>query len=121
MDYFVLIFLFFVFITILTNIISIYKSTDLNKSALQNVNIDLLYTNNYSSCRIYDIYIYIFLIIKHRNQDILLEELNSQLKTLMNENLFIQNQNEELKQESLKNIGLSEGLTAAHVTKCYVI
>ena len=40
--------LFFVFITILTNIISIYKSTDLNKSALQNVNIDLLYTNNYS-------------------------------------------------------------------------
>lgn len=85
-----------------------------------NVCYNLIYTNNYSSCRIYDIYIY-FIIIKHRNQDILLEELNSQLKTLMNENLFIQNQNEELKQESLKNIGLSEGLTAAHVIKCYVI
>jgi len=39
---------FFIFITILANIISIYKSSDLNKKALQDVNITLLDAKSYS-------------------------------------------------------------------------
>lgn len=38
---------FFIFITILANIISIYKSSDLNKESLQNINITLLDAKNY--------------------------------------------------------------------------
>ena len=39
---------FFIFITILANIISIYKSSDLNKEALQNINITLIDAQNYT-------------------------------------------------------------------------
>lgn len=39
---------FFIFITILANIISIYKSSDLNKEALQNINITLLDKQSYT-------------------------------------------------------------------------
>ena len=39
---------FFIFITILANIISIYKSSDLNKEALQNINVTLLDAKKYS-------------------------------------------------------------------------
>ncbi|MFT5836079.1 MAG: thiol-disulfide isomerase/thioredoxin [Sulfurimonas sp.] len=40
--------IFFIFITILTNAISIYKSSDLNKEALQNINITLLDAKTYT-------------------------------------------------------------------------
>lgn len=39
---------FFIFITILANIISFYKSSDLNKAALQNINITLLDAQTYT-------------------------------------------------------------------------
>lgn len=39
---------FFIFITILANIISLYKSSDLNKAALQNINITLLDAQTYT-------------------------------------------------------------------------
>jgi len=39
---------FFIFITILANIISLYKSSDLNKEALQNINVILLDSKKYS-------------------------------------------------------------------------
>ena len=39
---------FFIFITIVANIISLYKSSDLNKEALQNINITLLDAKNYT-------------------------------------------------------------------------
>ena len=39
---------FFIFITILANVISIYKSSDLNKEALQNINVTLLDAKEYS-------------------------------------------------------------------------
>ncbi|WP_415397669.1 redoxin domain-containing protein [Sulfurimonas sp. CS5] len=39
---------FFIFITIIANIISIYKSSDLNKAALQNINITLLDAQSYT-------------------------------------------------------------------------
>nr|WP_321266499.1 redoxin domain-containing protein [uncultured Sulfurimonas sp.] len=39
---------FIIFITIFANIISIYKSRDLNKTPLQNINVTLLNMQNYS-------------------------------------------------------------------------
>ncbi len=39
---------FFIFMTILANIISLYKSSDLNKEALQNISITLLNQEQYS-------------------------------------------------------------------------
>ncbi|WP_372998232.1 redoxin domain-containing protein [Sulfurimonas sp.] len=39
---------FFIFITILANIISIYKSRDLNKESLQNINITLIDAKRYT-------------------------------------------------------------------------
>lgn len=39
---------FFIFITILANIISLYKGSDLNKEALQNINVTLLDSQKYS-------------------------------------------------------------------------
>ncbi|EHP29238.1 putative thioredoxin [Sulfurimonas gotlandica GD1] len=39
---------FFIFITILANIISFYKSSDLNKESLQNINITLLDSQKYN-------------------------------------------------------------------------
>lgn len=39
---------FFIFITILANIISFYKSSDLNKESLQNINITLLDAQKYN-------------------------------------------------------------------------